>query len=224
MIWLVELFVQGCDVVVMEECNCIVCDIYDMLVQGFIGVIVQLEVVEDVSWCGFGQEVEQYIVIVCSLVCESFSEVCCLVQVLCLQLLEYGGVIGVLCVLFGKLIEGMVLYIELKVVGVFWVLFVDCEEVLFCIVQEVLINVLCYVQVLWFVVMVIFVCSEVWLEFVDDGCGFDLVVWCDGFGLLGMCEWVDVMGGVMKFKSVNGYGMKLFICLLMVLFQLGKLW
>jgi PAS domain S-box-containing protein len=222
MIRLAELSAQGRDAAVMEERNRIARDIHDTLAQGFTGVIVQLEAAEDASRRGLGQEAEQHIVTARSLARESLSEARRSVQALRPQSLEHGGVTGALRALFGKLTEGTALHTELKVAGVLRTLPADCEEALFRIAQEALTNVLRHAQASRFVATVTFARSEVRLELVDDGRGFDPAARRDGFGLLGMRERVDAMGGAMKLKSANGHGTKLSIRLPTASPQSGK--
>ena len=55
--------------------------------------------------------------------------------------------------------------------------------------------------------------QEVWLQFDDDGRGFDPAARSEGYGLLGMRERVGAMGGQMEVESSRGLGTTVSICL-----------
>lgn len=219
---LAELSAQGREAAVMEERNRIARDIHDTLAQGFTGVIVQLEAAEDASRRGLGDEAEQHIVTARSLARESLREARRSVQALRPEPLEKGVVSDALRALFGKLTEGTALHTELKVVGVVRPLPPECEEALFRIAQEALTNVLRHAAATRLFATMTFARREVRLEFIDDGRGFDPATRRDGYGLLGMGERVDAMGGAMKIKSASGCGTTLSVCLPIGSLQPGK--
>ena len=55
--------------------------------------------------------------------------------------------------------------------------------------------------------------EHVTLELRDDGCGFDMAARSDGFGLLGIRERVEAMGGELALNSRPGHGTVLLISL-----------
>lgn len=211
MIRLAELSAQGREAAVVGERNRIARDIHDTLAQGFTGVIVQLEAAEDASRRGLGREAEQHVVTARNLARESLSEARRSVQALRPQPLEQGGVADALRALFGKLTEGVALRAEFKVSGAPRALPPEWEENLFRIAQEVLTNVLRHAQASRMTATIAFSPDEVRLEFVDDGRGFDPAARSEGYGLLGMRERVDAMGGKMEVQSSNGRGAKISI-------------
>ena len=203
---LAELSAQGREAAVMEERNRIARDIHDTLAQGFTGVIVQLEAAEDASRRGLGHEAEQHIVTARSLARESLREARRSVQALRPEPLEKGVVTDALHALLEKLTEGAALHTELKVIGAVRALQPECEEALFRIAQEALTNVLRHAAATRLVATITFARSEVRLEFIDDGRGFDTTTRRYGYGLLGMGERVDAMGGAMTVRSAIGGG------------------
>lgn len=219
---LAELSAHGREAAVMEERNRIARDIHDTLAQGFTGVIVQLEAAEDASRRGLGHEAEQHIVTARSLARESLREARRSVQALRPEPLEKGVVTDALHALFGKLTEGTALHTELKVVGAVRALQPECEEALFRVAQEALTNVLRHAAATRLVATITFARSEVRLDFIDDGRGFDTTTRRDGYGLLGMGERVDAMGGAMTVKSAIGSGTTLSVRLPTASPQPGK--
>lgn len=211
MIRLAELSAQGREAAVVGERNRIARDIHDTLAQGFTGVIVQLEAAEDASRRGLGREAEQHVITARNLARESLSEARRSVQALRPQPLEEGGVTDALRALFGKLTEGVALRADFKVLGAPRALPPEWEENLFRIAQEVLTNVLRHAQASRLAATIAFSSDDVRLEFVDDGRGFDPAARSEGYGLLGMRERVDAMGGQMEVHSANGRGAKVSI-------------
>jgi PAS domain S-box-containing protein len=206
MIRLAELSAQGREAAVAGERNRIARDIHDTLAQGFTGIIVQLEAAEDASRRGLGSEAEQHVVTARNLARESLSEARRSVQALRPQPLEAGGVIHALRALFGKLTEGVALYSDFQVLGEPRALPPEWEENLFRIAQECLTNVLRHAQASSVTATIGFGSEAVWLEFADDGRGFDPAARNEGYGLMGMRERVDAMGGRIDVGSSNGRG------------------
>jgi len=206
MIRLAELSAQGREAAVVGERNRIARDIHDTLAQGFTGIIVQLEAAEDASRRGLAGEAEQHVITARNLARESLSEARRSVQALRPQPLEEGGVTNALRVLFEKLTAGVALQADFKVSGAPRALPAEWEENLFRIAQEVLTNALRHAQASRIVATIAFRSDDVRLEFADDGRGFDPAARSEGYGLLGMRERVDVMGGHMAVRSSRGGG------------------
>ena len=72
--------------------------------------------------------------------------------------------------------------------------------------QEVLTNVLRHARASEFKVVLAFDSSEILLEMRDNGCGFDPRRRHEGFGLLGMRERAEGMGGQISIQSGEGKG------------------
>jgi signal transduction histidine kinase len=87
----------------------------------------------------------------------------------------------------------------------------DWEENLFRIGQECLTNVLRHAHASRVTASIGYTPEEVCLEFADDGRGFDPGARSEGFGLLGMRERVDAMGGQITVQSSSDRGTKISI-------------
>jgi len=79
--------------------------------------------------------------------------------------------------------------------------------------QEVLTNALRHAQASEFKTQLVFGKQEIRLELRDNGRGFDPAGKYDGFGLTGMRERVEGMGGQLTFQSVDGAGTEILIIL-----------
>lgn len=211
MIRLAELSTQGREAAVVGERNRIARDIHDTLAQGFTGIIVQLEAAEDASRRGLAAEVEQHIVSARTLARESLSEARRSVKALRPQPLGEKGMTEALRNLFEKLTTGVALHTEFKVSGTPRALPPEWEENLFRIAQEVLTNVLRHAQASSISTAIVFGPSQIRLEFSDDGRGFDPAARSEGYGLVGMRERVDAMGGKIQLRSAIGRGTKVSI-------------
>jgi PAS domain S-box-containing protein len=213
MIRLAELSTQGREAAVAGERNRIARDIHDTLAQGFTGIIVQLEAAEDASRRGLGPAAEQHVVTARNLARESLSEARRSVRALRPQSLQEGGIVHALRALFGKLTSGVPLDSDFQVLGEPTLLPADWEENLFRIAQECLTNVLRHAQASRIHVTIRFGEEQFWFQFEDDGRGFDPAARSEGYGLLGMHERVETMGGQMQIASSPGSGTTLSICL-----------
>jgi signal transduction histidine kinase len=89
----------------------------------------------------------------------------------------------------------------------------EWEENLLRIGQEVMTNVLRHAQASHFKTQITFTPGEVHLELCDNGLGFDPSSEYDGFGLLGIKERVEGMGGRLNLKSGLGAGTAILIVL-----------
>jgi signal transduction histidine kinase len=79
--------------------------------------------------------------------------------------------------------------------------------------QEVLTNTLRHADASHFAAQITFAWNEVRLELRDNGRGFDPERKHDGFGLLGMRERVEGMGGQLTIQSASGKGTTISIIL-----------
>lgn len=167
------------------ECMCIVCELYDLIGYYFIVFSLNFEVVSYLV----NDKVVEYVCKVQVMVKYLLLDVCEVVSELCQD--DVIDLIQVLC----SLIEGVFgldVYVQMLLcfsVEDFW-----CVQVLLCCVQEIIINIVCYVGV-----------CNLWLYFVyvedgmfglyvcDDGCG--VVNYMFGNGMSGMCECLVEFGG-----------------------------
>lgn len=206
MIRLAELSAQGRETAITAERNRIARDIHDTLAQGLTGVIVQLEAAEDASRRGLGRDAERHVTSARNLARESLSEARRSVAALRPQPLEEGAVTDALRVLIRRLTDGVALDADFRVLGVPRALPRDWEDNLFRIAQELVTNVLRHAKASRIAVTIAFTEEDVRLECADDGCGFDSSAKHEGFGVMGIRERIDAMGGRMKLTSSIGRG------------------
>ncbi len=89
----------------------------------------------------------------------------------------------------------------------------EWEEGLLRIAQESLTNTIKHAKAKNFRATLTMGPKEVQFRLVDDGSGFDLHAEHEGFGLLGMKERVDQMGGQFILRSMPGQGTEIQIIL-----------
>ena len=89
----------------------------------------------------------------------------------------------------------------------------EWEEGLLRIAQESLTNTIKHAKARNFRATLTFGSEEIQFRLVDDGCGFDLHAEHEGFGLLGMKERVDQMGGQFILRSMPAQGTEIQVIL-----------
>ena len=82
----------------------------------------------------------------------------------------------------------------------------ELEANILRVAQEVLTNVLRHAGATRFNIVLAYDDFEVRLRLQDNGCGFDLGKKHNGFGMQGMRERVESMGGLLSFQSAAGQG------------------
>jgi PAS domain S-box-containing protein len=197
---------QSRQAAVAAERNRLARDIHDTLAQGFTGVIVQLEAIEEALSQGLVARAGEYLNRAGELARESLQEARRSVQALRPQTLEEKDLCEALESLFRKMTAGTNIRAELTVRGQLPELPLEWEDNLLRIGQEVLTNALRHAQASKFSAQLAFDQGEIRLEFRDDGRGFDLATRYDGLGLLGMRERAEAMGGRLAVHSVKGQG------------------
>lgn len=213
MIQFARLSTQSRETAVIAERNRIARDIHDTLAQGFTGVIVQLEAAEDANLQGFPKEAGQHLDRARSLARESLNEARRSVQALRPQALDDSDLSDALDDLLRKMTAGTGLASEFTVLGVPRALRPEWETNLFHIGQEILTNALRHARATRFTVTLAFLPDEVSLDLRDDGRGFDPSLRNDGYGLLGIRERVEGMGGRLVVQSLVGQGTTVLITL-----------
>lgn len=206
MIQFTRLSAQSRDTAVIAERNRIARDIHDTLAQGFTGVIVQLEAAEDANLQGFPQEAGDHLNRARNLARESLNEARRSVLALRPQALDASNLSGALDKLFATMTTGTGLKSRFSVLGTPRSLPQDWEENLFHIGQEILTNALRHAQAANFTAKLVFLPGEVCLDLHDDGRGFDPSSKSDGYGLLGIRERVEGMGGRLTVQSSPSAG------------------
>jgi PAS domain S-box-containing protein len=213
MIQFARLSAQTRGVAVIAERNRIARDIHDTLAQGFTGVIVQLEAAEDATLRELPRQANEHLVRARDLARESLNEARRSVQALRPRTLDDRGLSGALESLFRQMTRGSGLTSELQLLGEPVALPPEWEDNVFRVVQEILTNALRHAHAQRFTAKLIFVPGDVRLELRDDGRGFDPSVTSDGYGLLGIRERVEAMGGRVSVRSAPGKGTSVLISL-----------
>ena len=210
---LTRLSVQSRRSAVMAERNRMARDVHDTLAQGFTGVIVQLEAASDATSKGLAMEAGNHLDRAGQLARESLREARRSVQALRPQALEGNDLCEALDSLLKKMTADTSMKAEFSVKGHPMPLPPEWDENLLHIGQEVLTNALRHARAGRFTAQLAFTPGEVRLELRDDGSGFDPDRQHDGFGLLGMRERVEGMGGHLTIQSATGRGTAISIAL-----------
>ena len=198
---------------VIEERNRMPRDIHDTLAQGFTGVIVQLEAVEDAIGCCRNKEANQHLKRASELARHSLNEARRSVHALRPQALQRGTLWEALKGIVKNTTAGTTLHTRFELRGKSRRLPLMWEENLLHIGQEALTNALKYARPRNFETRLIFNSKELRLELRDDGDGFRVRDRHDGLGLTGMRERAEQMGGTLKISSARGRGAKIVVTL-----------
>jgi len=212
-IQLTRLSAQSRQSAVMAERNRMARDIHDTLAQGFTGVIVQLEAAGEAMSQSRTARVSDHLNQAGELARESLREARRSVQALRPQALEGKQVSEALKDLIEKMTRGTTVHAEFTLQGNQQKLPPEWEANLLRIGQEVLTNVLRHARASTFNVLLVFDSREIRLNLRDDGCGFDPKRRHEGFGLQGMSERAEGMGGHLSIESANGKGTMISIVL-----------
>ncbi|PTY07923.1 hypothetical protein DB347_06780 [Opitutaceae bacterium EW11] len=197
---------QSRQTAVLAERNRMARDIHDTLAQGFTGVIVQLEAAADARAQGLGPEAGDHLQRAVSLARESLNDARRSVRALRPQALDQRGLPEALGGMLQKLTVNTPLRTQFEMAGAPQPLPFEHEDNLLRIAQEVLTNALRHSQARTFSVRLAFTPEEVRLEMRDDGRGFDGLKRSDGFGLLGIRERAEQMGGRLTLRTSVGEG------------------
>src|SRR6266487_2481620 len=212
-IQLTRLSTQSRQSAVMAERNRMARDIHDTLAQGFTGVIVQLEAVEEATSKNQAVKASGHLNRAGDLARESLREARRSVQALRPQALEEKPLSEALKDLIDKMTGGTTVRAEFTLRGHPRELSAEWEANILRIGQEVLTNVLRHARASEFKVLLAFDSREIRLEMCDNGCGFDPQRKHEGFGLQGMRERAEGMGGRLTIQSAAGKGTAISIVL-----------
>ncbi|MFL6597008.1 MAG: PAS domain S-box protein [Chthoniobacterales bacterium] len=204
-----EFAEQSRQAAVLEERNRLARDIHDTLAQGFTGVIVQLEALEDAIACCRRKEANQHLRSAGELARQSLNEARRSVHALRPQALQRGNFWEALKGIVKNTTAGTALHTTFNLRGKLRNLPQYWRENLLHIGQEALTNSLKYAHPRNFETRLIFNTKELRLELRDDGDGFKVNARRDGFGLAGMRERVQQMGGNLTISSARGKGTKI---------------
>src|SRR2546422_542404 len=205
-IQLTRLSAQSRQSAVMAERNRMARDIHDTLAQGFTGVIVQLEAAGEAMSQSRTARVSDHLNQAGELARESLREARRSVQALRPQALEGKQLSEALKDLIEKMTRGTTVHSKFALQGKRRKLPPEWETNLLRIGQEVLTNVIRHAQASEFKVLLVFDSGEIRLELRDNGCGFNPQRKHEGFGLQGMRERAEGMGGRLTIQSAAGKG------------------
>ncbi|MGY2737203.1 signal transduction histidine kinase [Sphingomonas sp. UYP23] len=209
-----RLSAQTREAAVIAERNRLAREIHDTLAQGFTGVIVQLQAADDARKHGLTAEADAHLVRAADSARYGLQEARRSVRALRPQALDGTDLRSALAGLFETMTTGTGVRAELIVSGAAEHLPAAWEDNLLRVVQEALTNVLRHAQATSFEAHISFCKEGLDLQLNDNGCGFDTRTRNDGFGLLGMTERVEAMGGRLTLRSTVGQGTTLRIKLL----------
>src|SRR5205809_680471 len=198
---------------ILEERNRMARDIHDTLAQGFTGVIVQLEAAEDAIACCRRKEANEHLQRASELARCSLNEARRSVHALRPQALQGGNFWGAVKGIIKNTTAGTALHTTFNLRGKMRHLPLVWQENLLHIGQEALTNALKYAHPRNFETKLTFNTKELHLELRDDGDGFKVKERHDGFGLAGMRERVEQMGGTLKISSARGKGTNVLVTL-----------
>jgi len=204
-----EFAEQSRQAAVLEERNRMARDIHDTLAQGFTGVIVQLEALEDAMACCRRKEANEHLRRAGDLARQSLNEARRSVHALRPQALQRGNFWEALKGIVKNTTAGTALHTTFNLRGKLRNLPQYWQENLLHIGQEALTNSLKYAHPRNFETRLVFNTKELRLELRDDGDGFKVKARHDGFGLAGMHERVEQMGGNLTISSRPGKGTKI---------------
>ena len=188
-------------------------DIHDTLAQGFTGVIVQLEAVEDAIACCRRKEANEHLRRASELARRSLNEARRSVHALRPQALQRGNFWEAFKGIVKYTTAGTTLHTRFELRGRLRELPPIWQENLLRIGQEALTNALKYARPRNFDTRLTFNTKQLRLELRDDGDGFRIKDRHDGQGLAGMRERVEQMGGELEITSARGKGTKVVVIL-----------
>jgi len=203
---LTRLSAESREAAVIAERNRMARDIHDTLAQGFTGVIVQLEAAADATSNGLAEEADEHLRRAGDLARESLRDARRSVQALRPLALQDKGLCEALDNLIRKMTTGTTVRAMFSLQGEPRPLPGEWEENLLRIGQEVLTNALRHAQATEFHTNLVFGPNETRLELRDNGRGFDPEIKHDGFGLIGIEERVEGMGGRITIQSAIDKG------------------
>jgi signal transduction histidine kinase len=198
---------------VLEERNRMARDIHDTLAQSLTGVIVQLQAAEDASSDGYPKQSRDHVQNARELARQGLSEARRSVRALRPRALEEASFWEALQRVIKNAAIGTPLKTEFKVNGTVRELPPFVQENLLYIGQEALTNTLKYAHATRFETCLSFKARETHLELQDNGNGFSRNSRHDGFGLTGMRERAQKIGGSLTIASTRGKGTKIAVIL-----------
>jgi signal transduction histidine kinase/PAS domain-containing protein len=210
---LTRLSVESRESAVIAERNRMARDIHDTLAQGFTGVIMQLEAVKGSIAQNDLAEATDRVERAGDLARVGLGEARRSLRALRPRSLQDTTLCVALDDLLKRMTNGSGLQAELHLEGDEPAMPPEWEEVLLRVAQESLTNTIKHAKAKNFRATLTIGAKEIQFRLVDDGVGFDLHAEHEGFGLLGMKERVDQMGGQFILRSMPDQGTEIQIIL-----------
>jgi signal transduction histidine kinase len=210
---LTRLTVQNRESDLIAERNRVARDIHDTLAQGFTGVIAQLEAARGAIAQKKSVRVSDHIERAGELAREGLREARRSVQALRPLALEEMPLATALRDLIERMTTGMTMKAKLILQGEPRKLPPEWETNLLRIGQEVLTNAIRHAEASKFDALLDFASREVRFKFCDNGRGFDSRKENEGYGIHGMRERVQGMGGEFLIQTAEGKGTTISIVL-----------
>jgi signal transduction histidine kinase len=213
---LIRLSRQSRQAAVDAERNRMARDIHDTLAQSFTGVILQLEAARGALEQGDLSGVRERIERAGNLARVGLGEARRSVLALRPQSLDDSGLHSALQDLLKRMTSGSALLAEVHLFGEEPPLPAEWKAELLRIAQESLTNTIKHANARIFKATLAFIQSETHLDLLDDGSGFDPgaeIAGIGGFGLKGMRERIDQLGGTFTLNSAPGRGTEISIIL-----------
>jgi PAS domain S-box-containing protein len=204
---------QSQQAAVLEERNRMARDIHDTLAQGLTGVIIQLQAAEDATSKGYKKDARDHLQNAQELARHGLNEARRSVRALRPQALENATFWEALKDLVKNATAGTPLRTDFQLRGEVRELSPAAQENLLHIGQEALTNTLKYAQATRFEMRLSFNSTEVRLDLRDNGSGFKVNNGHGGFGLVGMRERVQQIGGKLTIASQRHKGTKIVVAL-----------
>jgi signal transduction histidine kinase len=207
----VMLAIQSREAATLEERNRMARDIHDTLAQGFTAIVIHLQAAEDAEAKGLKKDAAKHLQSARDLARESLAEARRSVHALRPEALEDTSFWVALKRMIKQSTAGTPLRTRCHVHGHQRELPLLWQQNLLHIGQEALTNTLKYAHAGRFEARLNFKKKEVHLEFEDDGDGFTTSERHDGFGLIGMRERVQQMGGTLTVTRRPDKGTKVVV-------------
>src|SRR4029077_9180427 len=205
------LAIQTRQAATLEERNRLARDVHDTLAQGFTGIVVQLQAAEDASAKGLKKDAQKHLRSARDLARESLVEARRSVHALRPQALVDTSFWDALKGMIRRATSGTALHTKFRMRGHPRELPSLWQQNLLHIGQVALTNTLKYARAGRFEARLSFNKKELRLELEDDGEGFITTDCHDGFGLIGIRERVEQMGGTLTITSAPDKGTKVIV-------------
>lgn len=202
---------QAQDACILEERNRMAREIHDTLAQAFTGIIIHLAAALQVMNRS-SEEAITHVQTVQNLAKSGLAEARRSVAALRPQLLEEGDLCNALNCLMNQMKTYTNAILLFNVVGTPYFLLTEVENHLLRIGQEALTNAIKYANASILNLELAYEPTQLILRVQDNGQGFDFVSVKNGFGILGMSERAERIGGTLTIESQLGQGTSVIVC------------